>query len=137
PSDRSLLSEFDALKANYNNAARRRLTTVRIIKVPRTRSPHNPFNDLGGIMNQRQLSIMKRTMMLALFVLVLAPVSTFAQRRWVVVRPHRSRVVIYQPRPYVVYQRPRYTYRTDTYGYPQSYDSAYYSNGYGYTEPYY
>ena len=89
-------------------------------------------------MNQRQVSILKQVGMLALFVLALAPASAFAQRRWVVVRPHRSRVVIYQPRQYVI-ERPRttYRYRTSTYGYPQSYYSTYYSNGYGYTEPYY
>src|SRR5213080_3587790 len=82
-------------------------------------------------MNKLNSSVMKRAAMLALIVLALAPASAFAQRRW-----HRSRVVIYQPRPYVVYQpRPRYTYQT--YGYPQSSYSTYYSNGYGYTEPYY
>ena len=89
-------------------------------------------------MNQTIFSIMKRAAMLALLVFVLAPVISFAQRRWVTVRPHRSRIVVYQPRPYVIYQRrPSYSYRTYTYGYPQSYYSAYYSNGYGYTEPYY
>jgi hypothetical protein len=89
-------------------------------------------------MNQRMFLMMKRATMLAFLVLVLAPVSSFAQRRWVTVRPQRSRVVIYQPRPYVIYQRqPTYRYRTYTYGYPQSYNNAYYSNGYGYTEPYY
>jgi hypothetical protein len=89
-------------------------------------------------MNHRQVSILKYVGMLALFVLALAPASAFAQRRWVVVRPHRNRVVIYQPRQYVI-ERPRtaYRYRTYSYGYPQSYYSTYYSNGYGYTEPYY
>lgn len=89
-------------------------------------------------MNKLQISILKHLGMLALFVLALAPASAFAQRRWVVVRPHRSRVVIYQPRQYVI-ERPRttYRYRTSTYGYPQSYYNTYYSNGYGYTEPYY
>lgn len=86
-------------------------------------------------MNKQQLSILKRSAMLVLFVLVLAPASTFAQRRWVT---HHNRVVVYQPRQYVI-ERPRTTYRygTATYGYPQSYYSTYYSNGYGYTEPYY
>jgi hypothetical protein len=89
-------------------------------------------------MNQTMFLIIKRGAMLALLVLILAPVSSFGQRRWVTVRPNRSRVVIYQPRPYVIYQRrPSYTYRTYTYGYPQSSYSTYYSNGYGYTEPYY
>ena len=84
-------------------------------------------------MNTPNFSLLKRAVMIALVVLALAPVSAFAQRRW-----HRSRVVIYQTQPYVIYQRqPTYTYRTYTYGYPQSYYSTYYSNGYGYTEPYY
>jgi len=87
-------------------------------------------------MSKPNLSILPRMALLALMVLAIAPVSAFAQRRW-----HRSRVVIYQPQPYVVYQtRPRYrtyTYRTYNYGYPQSSYSTYYSNGYGYTEPYY
>src|SRR5213080_4615449 len=91
---------------------------------------------LGGPMNKLNSSVMKRAAMLALIVLALAPASAFAQRRW-----HRSRVVIYQPQSSVIYQtRPRYqsyTYRTYTYGYPQSYYNTYYSNGYGYTEPYY
>lgn len=86
-------------------------------------------------MNKRQILILKRVAMLALFILALAPASSFAQRRWVT---HRNRVVIYQPRRYVI-ERPRYEYRyrTYTYGYPRSYYSTYYSNGYGYTEPYY
>ncbi len=89
-------------------------------------------------MNQKMFLNMKRAAMLALLVLILAPVSSFAQRRWVTARPHRSRIVIYQPRPDVIYQRrPSYTNRTFTYGYPQSYYNTYYSNGYGYTEPYY
>ena len=103
----------------------------------RLRSPHNPRRRfLGGTMNKMNSSVMKRAAMLALIVLALAQVSAFAQRRW-----HRSRVVIYQPQPSVIYQtRPQYqsyTYRTYTYGYPQSYYNTYYSNGYGYTEPYY
>jgi hypothetical protein len=89
-------------------------------------------------MNKRQVSILKHVGTLALFVFALAPASALAQRRWTVVRPYRHRVVIYQPRQYVI-ERPRttYRYRTYTYGYPQSYYSTYYSNGYGYTEPYY
>ena len=87
-------------------------------------------------MNKLNSSVMKRAAILALIVLALTPVSAFAQRRW-----HRSRVIIYQPQPSVIYQtQPRYrsyVYRTDTYGYPQSSYSTYYSNGYGYTEPYY
>ncbi len=87
-------------------------------------------------MSKPNLSIVKRSILLGLMVLVIAPVSVFAQRRW-----HRSRTVIYQPRSYVIYQTPpryrTYTYRTYNYGYPQSSYSTYYSNGYGYTEPYY
>jgi hypothetical protein len=87
-------------------------------------------------MNRSFLTTLTRVALLTTFAIALMPVSTFAQRRW-----HRSRVVIYQPQPYVVYQtRPRYrtyTYRSYTYGYPQSYYNTYYANGYGYTEPYY
>src|SRR5580765_4908852 len=87
-------------------------------------------------MNRKFSTTLTRAALLATFAIVLLPVGAFAQRRW-----HRSRVVIYQPQPYVVYQtRPRYrtyTYRASTYGYPQSYYNTYYSNGYGYTEPYY
>lgn len=87
-------------------------------------------------MNMRLSSRLMRASLLAVLAIVPLPVSTFAQGRW-----HRNRVVIYQTRPYVIYQtRPRYrtyTYRTYTYGYPQSYYNTYYSTGYGYTEPYY
>jgi len=87
-------------------------------------------------MQRRRFSMAPRALLVALFLLTLLPVTAFAQRRW-----RRSRVVIYQTQPSVIYQtRPRYqsyTYRTYTYGYPQSYYSTYYSNGYGYTEPYY
>jgi len=70
------------------------------------------------------------------------PVAALGQRRWMVGRPHRSRVVVYdyRPRPYVVYQRrPDYSYRSYTYGtngYPQSYyGNQYYT--YGSSQPYY
>jgi hypothetical protein len=58
------------------------------------------------------------------------PVVALGQRRWVVVRPHRSRVVIYNRPAPVIYQR---SYRTYTYGYPRTY----YGNGYnyGYAQP--
>jgi len=71
--------------------------------------------------------------MCALVLAVLLPVTALAQRTWVVVRPHRSRVVVYQ-RPYVVYQRRPY-YRTYSYGYSPYYTNSYYS--YGYSQPYY
>jgi hypothetical protein len=82
---------------------------------------------------------------------VFLPLSVSGQRRWVTVRPHRSRIVVYQPRPYVVYQRrPNYSYRSYSYGYSQPYyTNRYYSSGYsqpyytnqyysyGYSQPYY
>jgi len=82
-------------------------------------------------MNKRQVLILKRLAMVAVFILALAPASTFAQRRWVT---HRNRIVIYQSRQYVI-ERPRstYRYRADTYGYPQSYYNTYYR----YTQPYF
>src|SRR5256885_3104353 len=96
-----------------------------------------PFEfNLGGLMGRKRFSLVTRALLVAVFLSTLLPVSVFAQRRW-----HRSRIVIYQPQSSVIYQtRPRYqsyTYRTSTYGYPQSYYNTYYSNGYGYTEPYY
>ena len=84
-------------------------------------------------MQRKRFSIMTRALVAALFLLTLPPVSLFAQGKWIVVRPRRSRVVVYQPRPYVIYQRLDYSYR---YSYPQSY----YTNGYdsyGYSQPYY
>jgi hypothetical protein len=65
------------------------------------------------------------------------PINSFAQRRrWVVERSPRSRIVVYQPRPYVVYQRqPSYTYRYQTYSYPQQYYTNQYS--YRYSQPYF
>jgi hypothetical protein len=97
-------------------------------------------------MKRRSVSILGRAALVALFVLMILPVTGFAQRRWGA-RPYRSRIVVYQPRPYVVYQRrPAYTYRYDTYsqpyysnqyysdGYSQPYSNQYYS--YGYTQPY-
>jgi hypothetical protein len=98
-------------------------------------------------MKRRRVSILGRAALLALFVLMTLPVTTFAQRRWGA-RPYRSRIVVSQPRPYVVYQRrPVYTYRYNTYSQPyysnqyysDGYSQPYYSNqyySYGYTQPY-
>src|SRR2546423_1810838 len=107
------------------------------------------WTETGGIMQRKSLSI-TRPLMVALFVVVLLPLTTFAQRRWVVVRPRRSRVVVYQPRSYVTYQQPYYSRQTYSYGYQQpyyptqyysyGYQQPYYSNGYysyGYTQPQY
>ena len=89
-------------------------------------------------MQRKRFSLTTRALLVALFVLTLLPVSVFAQRRWVVVRPSRSRVVIYQPRQRVIYQqRSYYSY---PYSYPQSYSQSYYTNGYSsyeYSQPYY
>lgn len=88
-------------------------------------------------MNRRIVSLFGRVALLALLGLILLPVTAFAQRTWVVRRPHRNRVVIYQPRPYVIYQRrPVYSYRYNTYRYNEpDYATRYYSNGY--SQPYY
>ena len=68
-------------------------------------------------------SIGIRAAMLLIVMIMFLPVNSFAQRRWVVERSSRSRIV-YQPRPYVVYQRrPYYTYRYQTYSYD---DGSYY-----------
>ena len=96
----------------------------------------DPLVHLGGRMKRGSVSVIGQMALVALFVLVLLPVSTFAQRRH-----NRSRIVIYQSRPYVVYQRrPVYTYRYDPYYYSQPYYSTgYYSSGYSpyYSSPYY
>lgn len=85
-------------------------------------------------MHRGSVSTLGRAAMVALFALMILPVTTFAQRRWGT-RPYRSRIVIYQPRPYVIYQRrPAYSYRYNTYSQPY-YSSQYYSNGY--YQPYY
>jgi hypothetical protein len=81
-------------------------------------------------MQRKRFSILTRALLAALFLLTLLPASAFAQRRWVVVRPSRSRVVIYQPRQRVIYQQRPY------YSYPQSYYTNSYSS-YGYSQPYY
>jgi hypothetical protein len=91
------------------------------------------------MMKSRFLSKTFHAVICALVLSAIFPVAALGQRRWVVMRPHRSRVVVYnyQPRPYVIYQtRPNYNYRSYTYGYPQaSYGSQYYTNGY--SQPYY
>jgi hypothetical protein len=85
-------------------------------------------------MNRGSVSTLGRAALMALFVLMILPLTAFAQRRWTS-RPHRSRIVIYQPRPYVVYQRrPAYTSRYNTYSQPY-YSTQYYSSGY--SQPYY
>lgn len=85
-------------------------------------------------MKRRSVSILGRAALGTLFVLMIVPVTTFAQRRWGA-RPYRSRIVVTQPRPYLVYQRrPVYTYRYNTYSQPY-YSNQYYSDGY--SQPYY
>jgi hypothetical protein len=87
---------------------------------------------LGGIMLKDRSSIAKWGLIVAILVMTL-PVTTFAQRRWVVVRPGRQRVVVYQPRPTVIY---RQSYASPYYNYPQPYYNTGYYN-YGYSQPYY
>ena len=82
-------------------------------------------------------SIGIRAAMLLIVMMMFLPINSFAQRRWVVERSPRSRIMVYQPRPYVVYQRrPNYTYRYETYGYSQPYYAdRYYS--YRNSQPYF
>jgi len=84
----------------------------------------------------KYFSIGIRAAMLVIVMMMFLPINSFAQRRWVVERSPRSRVV-YQARPYVVYQRrPNYTYRYQTYSYSQPYyANQYYS--YRYSQPYF
>ncbi|MDX6575876.1 MAG: hypothetical protein QOE96_1829 [Blastocatellia bacterium] len=72
----------------------------------------------------------------ALILSAIFPVAALGQRRWGN-RQYRSRTVIYQPRPYIIYQRrPTYSYRSYTNSYPQSYyGSEQYT--YGSSQPYY
>jgi len=70
-------------------------------------------------MQRNKFSITKWGLIVAVVVMTL-PVTTFAQRRWIVERPRRQRVVVYQPQPSVIYQR--------------SYTNPY---TYNYTQPYY
>ena len=85
-------------------------------------------------MQKNRFSISKWGLIVAVVVMTL-PVTTFAQGRWIVVRPRRQRVVVYQPRPTVIYQR-SYTNPYYTYNYTQPYYGTSY-NTYGYSQPYY
>src|SRR2546427_9916716 len=74
----------------------------------------------------------------ALVLSALFPVATLGQRGWGTGRQHRGRIVVYNyQRPYVIYQRrPVSSYRSYSYGYPQTYyGSQYYT--YGASRPYY
>jgi hypothetical protein len=82
-------------------------------------------------MQRNKFSLAKWAVLIGLVVMTL-PVTSFAQRRWVV-RPQRNRVVIYQPRPQVIYRR---SYASPYYGYTQPYYGTQYYN-YGYQQPYY
>src|SRR5438132_10267971 len=83
------------------------------------------------------LSKISYAMVCSLAVSLMLSITAVGHRRWVVVRPQtRSRIVVYQPRPYVVYQpRSSYTYRTYMYSYPQPYYTNQYS--YRYSQPYF
>jgi len=85
-------------------------------------------------MQRKNFSLVTRALLVAVFLLTLLPVSVFAQRRFVAVRTRRSRVVVYQPRPYVIYQRPYYANQYYSYQQPY-YGTRYYSSGY--SQPYY
>src|SRR6266404_9335116 len=81
----------------------------------------------------KTLSRILQATVCALILTVMAPVA-FGQGL-VVVRPRtRNRIVVYQPRPYVIYQRRPSYYRSYDYSYP-GYSSQYYS--YRYTQPYF
>jgi hypothetical protein len=72
-------------------------------------------------------------MFVGVIALMLLPASIYAQRRFVVVRPRRARVIVYQG-PSVIYQ-PSYARPYYSYGYAQPYNGQYYN--YGYPTPYY
>jgi hypothetical protein len=84
-------------------------------------------------MKSNSLTRILRITLCALILMVAAPVVSFGQRL-VVLRPRsRSRVVVYQPRSYAVYQRQPYVYRSYVNSYPRY--SGYYS--YRYSQPYF
>ena len=92
-------------------------------------------------MKTNYLTRLSYAAMCALVLCALLPVTAIGQRRWrIAVRPHRSRVVVYnyQPRPYVVYQsRPNYVYQPYAYGY-QPYQPTYANQySYRYSQPYF
>src|SRR6266853_1895664 len=112
------------------------------------------LREFGGcIMKARLLSRSVQAVVGTLVLSAIFPVAALGQRRWVSVRSHRSRIVVYnyQPRPSVVYQRrPYYSYQSYTYGYPQTYyGNQYYTYGssqaydgnryysYRYSQPYF
>ena len=78
-------------------------------------------------MQRNRSSLIKWGLIIAVAIMIL-PVTSFAQRRWVVVRPRRQRVVVYQPQSTVIYR----SYASPYYNYSQ----PYYGTGY-YTQPYY
>jgi len=97
---------------------------------------------------QMKLSSITKWFLLIALVVVTLPVMASAQGRWVVVRPRRQRVIVYQPAPRVIYRQtyttpyynygytqPSYSTRYYSYGYPTPYNSTGYS--YTYAEPYY
>ena len=88
----------------------------------------------GVMQKSKPLSRILQAVICALVLTVMAPVVAFGQGL-VVVRPRtRSRIMVYQPRPYVIYQRRPSYYRSYDYSYP-GYSSQYYS--YRYTQPYF
>ena len=80
-------------------------------------------------MNARSWTL-QRAALLGLLLALLIPVMSFAQTRWEIRRPRRNRIVVYQPRSDVVYQRrPVYSYRYNAYSQPY-YSTQDYSYGY-------
>jgi hypothetical protein len=68
----------------------------------------------------------------AIILSVIFPIAAFGQGRSCSTRLRRSRLIVYQPRSYLVYQRS--PYRNPVY-----YNRRYYASGYtyGYSQPYY
>ena len=85
---------------------------------------------------RKMLSRILQAGICALILTVMAPVVAFGQGL-VIVRPRtRSRIVVYQPRPYVIYQRqPSYNRSYDYSNSYPGYSSGYYS--YRNTQPYF
>jgi hypothetical protein len=96
------------------------------------------------MLKSKHFSITLWMLILALLLIALMPLAAVGQRRLIVRERPRSRVIVYQPRSYVVYQRrPAYSYRTYGYGYTRPYNNSryYYNNSryysYRYSQPYF
>jgi hypothetical protein len=83
-------------------------------------------------MKRNLLSKLLGTIVCALILSAIFPIAVFGQGRSCAARSRRSRLIVYQPRSYLAYQRR--PYRSTVYD-----NRRYYASGYtnGYSQPYY